>query len=509
MVPAAAAALHLIGVSERRQILLGHQRGHVAHRAAVLGDQRHAESPHEPRHVGTDHLATQELFQRPKHRFVIEGAALHHHFISQVRRFPQANDFVQRILDDRVGEAGGNICHRDAILLRLSHARIHEDRAARAQVHRPLRRERQAGEFADVHAQGLGESIQERAAARRASFIQQDVIHRAVLDAKALHILAADVKDRGHVRQEMLRPAVVRHGLYLADVRLERPLDELLAIARDPGAANGDACRKPAVEIRKDRPRTGKRRPFISAIVFVKDAARLIEKHRLDGSRSRIDAEPHRPLRVFELSARRMEMAMPLFEIGIVLFIFKKRRQYLRRPHGLALRFLHPREPGFQVERLIMHRRHRRADGYVELSVVGNDHILIRDVERFLETFPQHGLECQRASEERHLPVDRAAARETGNRLIHHRLENRQRDVCVRRAFIQKRLDVRLRKDAAARRDGIHPLCLFGELPEARRIHRKERRHTVDESPRPAGASAIHALIHPAAQVGDLLILAA
>ena len=156
-----------------------------------------------------------------------------------------------------------------------------------------------------------------------------------------------------------------------------------------------------------------------------------------------------------------------------------------------------------------MHRRHRRADGYVELSVVGNDHILVRDVERFLETFPQHGLECQRASEERHLPVDRAAAGETGNRLIHHRLENRQRDVCVRRAFIQKRLDVRLRKDAAARRDGIHPLCLLGELPEARRVHRKERRHAVDESPRPAGASTIHALIHPAAQVRDLLILAA
>ena len=307
----------------------------------------------------------------------------------------------------------------------------------------------------------------------------------------------------------MLRPAVVRHGLYLADVRLERPLDELLAIARDPGAANGDACRKPAVEIRKDRPCAGKRRPFISAIVFVKDAARLVEKHRLDGGRPRIDAEPHRPLRVFQISARRMEMAMPLFEISVVCIAFKERRQYLRCPHSLALRFLHPGEPGFQVERLIMHRRHRRADGHIEFPVVGDDHVLVSDVKCLLEAPAQHGLECQRASEERHLPVDRAAARETGNRLIHHRLENRQRDVCVRRAFIQKRLDVRLRKDAAARRDGIHPLCLLGELPEARRVHRKERRHTVDESPRPAGASAIHALIHPAAQVGDLLILAA
>ena len=92
--------------------------------------------------------------------------------------------------------------------------------------------------------------------------------------------------------------------------------------------------------------------------------------------------------------------------------------------------------------------------------------------------------------------------------MIHHRLENRKRDILIRRPFIQKRLNIRLRKNPAAGCDRIDPLRLLRELPQPGCIHREERRHAVDESPRPAGARAIHALVHAIPQVGDLLILA-
>ena len=107
-------------------------------RTGIPRDERHTIRPHQPRHIRTDDLSSKEQLQRTKHRIIVEGPALHHDPLTQVRRLLQADDLVERILDDRVGKTRRNICDRDAILLCLPHTGIHEDRAARAQIHRML-----------------------------------------------------------------------------------------------------------------------------------------------------------------------------------------------------------------------------------------------------------------------------------------------------------------------------------------------------------------------------------
>ena len=104
--------------------------------------------------------------------------------------------------------------------------------------------------------------------------------------------------------------------------------------------------------------------------------------------------------------------------------------------------------------------------------------------------------------------MDRATAGQPRDRLVHHRLKDGERNILIRRSFIQKRLNIRLRKDPAAGCDRIDPLRLLCELSHPGCIHREERRHAVDEGPRPTGARAIHALIHAILKIRDLLILA-
>ncbi len=61
-----------------------------------------------------------------------------------------------------------------------------------------------------------------------------------VLDADALHILAADIKDAVDVRVEKLRSIIVRDRLDLAVVQHEGRLEQSLAVAG--GAACDNFC---------------------------------------------------------------------------------------------------------------------------------------------------------------------------------------------------------------------------------------------------------------------------
>ena len=72
-------------------------------RTGIPCDERHAIRPHQSRHIRTDDLSSEEQLQRTKHRIIVEGPALHHDPLAQVRRLLQADDLVERILDDRVG----------------------------------------------------------------------------------------------------------------------------------------------------------------------------------------------------------------------------------------------------------------------------------------------------------------------------------------------------------------------------------------------------------------------
>ena len=67
----------------------------------------------------------------------------------------------------------------------------------------------------------------------------------------------------------------------------------------------------------------------------------------------------------------------------------------------------------------------------------------------------------QRAAEKDHMAADRLSAGKTGDRLVDDGLENGSRKVFFCRTLIDQRLDIGLRKYAAARSNGIERLVIF------------------------------------------------
>ena len=78
------------------------------------------------------------------------------------------------------------------------------------------------------------------------------MLDHAVLDAQALHVLAADVEDELDTRQERLGAAQVRDGLDLAGIGLEGLDEQCLAVARGGHVADGAAGGDVVVEIGHD-----------------------------------------------------------------------------------------------------------------------------------------------------------------------------------------------------------------------------------------------------------------
>lgn len=72
----------------------------------------------------------EEQFQCAEDGIIIERTALDDDLIAKISRSTQADDFVQRILDDRIGKAGRNVCDRYTVLLRFTDTGVPEDRAA-------------------------------------------------------------------------------------------------------------------------------------------------------------------------------------------------------------------------------------------------------------------------------------------------------------------------------------------------------------------------------------------
>ena len=166
------------------------------------------------------------------------------------------------------------------------------------------------------------------------------------------------------------------------------------------------------------------------------------------------------------------------------------------------------------VETLDLHRvglatRNCAAARHEQMRVLGNDDVLIVEVERLVETFAQFGKILQRTAQECDVPADRPAAREAADGLRDDRLENGSRDVFLARTLVEQGLHVGLGKHAATARNRIDGRVAFGQLVQTARIGVEQRCHLVDERAGTTSARAVHALFDRLAEVDDLRILAA
>ena len=144
--------------------------------------------------------------------------------LAEARGIGNFDDLKQCVLDDRVSETGRDIGDGCALLLRLFDVRVHEDRTAGAEVHGILCKECLFCKVLHGVAERLCEGLDEGAAARRAGLVQLHGVNGVILDADALHILTAYVKNTVHVGLKKGSGIVVRNGLNLALIELEGSL---------------------------------------------------------------------------------------------------------------------------------------------------------------------------------------------------------------------------------------------------------------------------------------------
>ena len=117
-------------------LLEGEHSAARALRGAFPRDQGCTESAHDAGDIGTDNLAVRDLFKRAKHSVIVEGSALDDDVLAELRGGGNLHDLEQRVLDDRIRQAGGNIGYLRAFLLGLLDTGIHEYGAPRAEVDR-------------------------------------------------------------------------------------------------------------------------------------------------------------------------------------------------------------------------------------------------------------------------------------------------------------------------------------------------------------------------------------
>ena len=96
-----------------------------------------------------------------------------------------------------------------------------------------------------------------------------------------------------------------------------------------------------------------------------------------------------------------------------------------------------------------MHGGNRSTYRHIKLTVLRNNHILVRKTERFPELFSESRKKSQRATQKSDLSADRPSAGKPGNCLVYHRLENGACNIFMRSTLVQKRLYICFGKDAA------------------------------------------------------------
>ncbi|MNV46877.1 hypothetical protein D3C71_1387230 [compost metagenome] len=169
--------------------------------------------------------------------------------LAQLIESADFDNLLKGVLDNGIGESRRQFGQGGAFLLRLLDLGIHEDGAAGAQVHGLLRLQRRLRELGYAKAERRGEALQERAAARRAGFIQHEAVDDASADFDAFHILPADIQDEIDLGHEFGGRLVMGDRLHLAAVGSKRRLDQPLAVSGRVSASNAAALRQQPVNV--------------------------------------------------------------------------------------------------------------------------------------------------------------------------------------------------------------------------------------------------------------------
>ena len=509
VVGATAAADMLLRHGKVRDVL-GRKNGRGAVGAgAIAGEQGCTVGAHAAGDVRAHGMHAGKLLKRAQRGIGHKGAALDDHLTANLLGVAQLNDLEQGILDDGIGQAGRDVAHRGAFLLRLLDARVHKDCAAAAQVDGGLGMDGSIGKRAHVHVHRDGEALDKATATRRAGLVEHDVLDNAVLDAQALHVLAANVQNELDAGQERLGAAQVSDGLDLAGIGLEGLDEQRLAVARGGHVADGAAGGDVVVEIGHDDLGRAQDVAVVVAVPGVQQLTVLAHERGLHGGGAGVDADEHAAGVAFELALGNDFLVVAGLELGKVLIGGKERVQTLDLGTLRVTQGIDGLDELRERAELVGLVRHGGAARHKQVSVLGHNAVLLVQVEREVEAVAQLGEVLQRAAQEGDVAADGTAACQARDGLGHDGLEDGGSHVLGAGALVEQRLDVGLGKNAAAAGDGIDGGGVGRELVEAARVGVQQGCHLVDERARAAGAGAVHALLDAVVEIDDLGVLAA
>ena len=149
------------------------------------------------------------------------------------------------------------------------------------------------GKVLHVVAQGLGEGLEEAAAAGGTGLVQKDVADSPLVDFKAFHVLPADVDDKIHIGQEVPCGGEMGHGFHHAVVAVEGVFRQFLAVAGggDGGHLQG---RMLVVKLLEHAPDQGHGIAKIRPVVRKQQPGLLVDDRHLDGGGPGVDTDVDR-----------------------------------------------------------------------------------------------------------------------------------------------------------------------------------------------------------------------
>ena len=229
--------------------------------------------------------------------------------------------------------------------------------------------------FRGRHSKRISEILDKRAAARRASLVKQNALDFAVFHAHTLHILTADVQNELRAGQDFIRGFIVRHSFNLAEIRRERRLYQMLAVARRTSLRNVRALGKQAVNLFQYAYYRFERVAVVIVVVRIENFSVFVKQNRLRRRRTRVNSKITSALMLRKLRRRDNRLRVALAERFKLLLVRKKRRKTLNLAELIAAkiaRFFHKR-----VNRhFLRFVRQSAAHRHKQIRVFGNNYIL-------------------------------------------------------------------------------------------------------------------------------------
>ena len=328
--------------------------------------------------------------------------------------------------------------------------------------------------------EGIREGLDKGSAAGGTGFIEKHIVDRMVLDADALHVLAAYVEDAIHFGIKEGGSVIVGDGFNLTFIQHESGFQQSFSVTGRTAADDLRVRGEQAVKLRHRSDGSPDRAAVIIAVKRIKKGSVFTDQGELGSGGSGIDSQEAFSVIPGKIRPLHARLFMTAAEFVILLLRGEER---IHAP-DLKLHVKFAGEPfghTGQRHKDVFLRVHGTAHGGEQVGIVHIDRMLVIELQGAYKRFFELGEEVQRSAQKSDMTPDGLAAGQSADGLIDHCLKNRGGQVLLGGSFIDQGLDIGFGENTAAGRDRIKGAVSAGIGIEPRRIGLQEACHLIDE----------------------------